>query len=632
MITEDEYKDYQKWWNSIKKKPNKISSSDKIELPNEAHPYIKIPNEYNGTFPGVLYRKHKQAGSLKLYGKTKDGKLKVLEYHELIDINRSCKDRRVKEYSYNKDDWFIDDDYDDYYRGDDDTIIQKVNKTLDNVQGINSIKDSSTIDTSQIANTSEDEVLERIFKHPRLESYIDSRLKQYFDNTIKPYFDSMLKQNFDNTIKPYIDSIINTFKKQLSSIPKKLFGMDRVVLREQMLCAWKNILTSREHDNQNKYIYYIPIEVFSDQNFRFDTEHLKDPTLSLKNAKKYAVCQICHDKEEDDNKFFNSRARAGVCAICKNRHTSNKRVGTKLPICVNCSNSSNTGALDKDWDKGLLKKTFEVVVQQFPDLNIEIYAEYVIPSPKDLGQGNHNKRIDLLIVFNTMKTVRGATKKGKVAILIELDDQQKSNINAEETINDIKNTIKKKVKYVNKNITPDILTIWKVNYNTNFYSPTKLVDEFSYYDRMVILRQYLYVMIYHWFELPKQFVLYFWYNYSKIDDITNHWTQNDDERKYISFVWYAPDDPNHSWHYCVDPCEGGCEFYERIPSQSTSNTEELEVSEITEASQVKITQQPNPDKNPYNTIIVDNRKTLNTIFNFDFPVKDNNNFTFSIFD
>jgi hypothetical protein len=59
---------------------------------------------------------------------------------------------------------------------------------------------------------------------------------------------------------------------------------------------------------------------------------------------------------------------------------------------VSCSSSSNGGALDKDWDKGLIKKTFDVVVQQFPDLSIEIYAEKVIPSPKDLGQGNHNKR------------------------------------------------------------------------------------------------------------------------------------------------------------------------------------------------------------------------------------------------
>ena len=130
---------------------------------------------------------------------------------------------------------------------------------------------------------------------------------------------------------------------------------------------------------------------------------------------------------------------------------------------MTCSSSSKDGNLDKDWDKVLLKKTFDVVVQQFPDLNIEIYAEKVIPSPKGLGQGNHNKRIDLLITFNTMKTVKGTTIKGTIAILIELDDQQKSNMNSEETSYDIKNTIKKKVNRVNKDIKPDILTIWKVN-------------------------------------------------------------------------------------------------------------------------------------------------------------------------
>jgi hypothetical protein len=229
---------------------------------------------------------------------------------------------------------------------------------------------------------------------------------------------------------------------------------------------------------------------------------LRDPTLSLKNAINYAVCQICHDNDGDDKKFFNSKARADVCGICKNRQTSNKRVGTIIPICVTCS--SKDGNLDKDWVKVLLKKTFDVVVQQFPDLNIEIYAEKVIPSQKDLGQGNHNKRIDLLITFNTMKTVKGATIKGTIAILIELDDQQKSNMNSEETSYDIKNTIKKKVNRVNKDIKPDILTIWKVNYNTDYYTPTELVKGSSFYDRMVILRQYIYVMIYHWFELPLQ--------------------------------------------------------------------------------------------------------------------------------
>ena len=56
------------------------------------------------------------------------------------------------------------------------------------------------------------------------------------------------------------------------------------------------------------------------------------------------------------------------------------------------------------------------------------------------------------------------------------------------------------VNRVNKDIKPDILTIWKVNYNTDFYSPTGIVKGSSFYDRIVILRQYLYVMIYHWFE------------------------------------------------------------------------------------------------------------------------------------
>ena len=599
MITEDEYKEFQKWWDNTKKKPNTIPPNDKIESNDKTKIFIKIPSEYKCTFPGVLYRQIKQAGALKLHGKKNDGSLKELQEHELYDMNRNSKQR--KEYIYNENDWFIDDrntvmlDY-----------IPIINSIKDSSIKDSSIKDSSIIDTSQITNyidNIDDNFINKITKHPRFENYIDSKLKQLETN----------------------------IRQQLSSIPKQLLGMDRVVLRENMFCAWKNKLTSREHNDDKKYIYYIPIEVFSDKGVRFHPDHLKDPTLSLKNAKNYAVCQLCHDNDGNDKKFFNSKARADVCGICKNRQTSNKRVGTIIPICVTCSSSSKDGNLDKDWDKVLLKKTFDVVVQQFPDLNIEIYAEKVIPSPKDLGQGNHNKRIDLLITFNTMKTVKGTTIKGTIAILIELDDQQKSNMNTEETAYDIKNTIKKKVNRVNKDIKPDILTIWKVNYNTDYYTPTELVKGSSFYDRMVILRQYIYVMIYHWFELPKQFVLYFWYNHNKIKDITNNWAQNDDEKKYISFVWYAPHDRNHYWHYCVDPCEGGCEYFERM--SLLSNTDELEVSEITETSQNqgRTKQQSNPDKNPYNKIICNNRKILKEIFNFDFPVKDNNNFTFSIF-
>ncbi len=606
MISEDEYRDFQKWWDNTKKKPNTIPPNDKIESDDKTKIFIKIPDEYKCTFPGVLYRQIKQAGALKLHGKKNDGSLKELQEHELYDMNRNSKQR--KEYIYNENDWFIDDR---------NTVMLDYIPIINSIKDSSikdSIKDSSIIDTSQITNyidNIDDNFINKITKHPRFENYIDSKLKQ-----------------LETNIRQQLEAVI---KKQLLSIPKQLLGMDRVVLRENMFCAWKNKLTNREHNDDKKYIYYIPMEVFSDKGFRFHPHHLRDPTLSLKNAKNYAVCQLCHDNDGNDKKFFNSKARADVCGICKNRQTSNKRVGTIIPICVTCSSSSKDGNLDKDWDKVLLKKTFDVVVQQFPDLNIEIYAEKVIPSPKDLGQGNHNKRIDLLITFNTMKTVKGTTIKGTIAILIELDDQQKSNMNSEETSYDIKNTIKKKVNRVNKDIKPDILTIWKVNYNTDYYTPTELVKGCSFYDRIVILRQYLYVMIYHWFELPKQFVLYFWYNHNKIKDITNNWAQNDDEKKYISFVWYAPHDRNHYWHYCVDPCEGGCEYFERM--SLLSNTDELEVSGITETSQSqgRTKQQSNPDKNPYNKIICNNRKILKEIFNFDFPVKDNNNFTFSIF-
>ena len=69
MISEDEYRDFQKWWDNTKKKPNTIPPNDKIESDDKTKIFIKIPSEYKCTFPGVLYRQIKQAGALKLHGK-----------------------------------------------------------------------------------------------------------------------------------------------------------------------------------------------------------------------------------------------------------------------------------------------------------------------------------------------------------------------------------------------------------------------------------------------------------------------------------------------------------------------------------------------------------------------------------
>lgn len=602
MLTEEDYKEFQEWWNAIKKKPNSVLPCEKITLPNINGSYIKIPDIYKANFPSSLYR-IKQCGALKLYAKTKDGTLEQISDHELYDLNRACKEK--KEYFYNTDKWLIEDD---------NTIIQP-NKII-----TESIKDSSNINESQIINYNniiiDENLINRIIKHPRYETYIDSKIKQITDN---------LYSNIIDILKS--DTIKELFKNQLLSIPKKLFGIDRVIKRESGLCAWINKLQNREH---NDNIYFIPIEVFGCSNFRFNSQHCKDPTKSLKNAKMYAVCQKCHDSvEETDNKFFYSKCRASICAICKNKQTTNKRSSTEIPICVNCCNSSNNGSLDKDWEKVLVKRTFEVVVQQYPDLNIKIYPEKIIPSLENLGQGNHNKRIDILIVFNTISTTAGKNKQSKIAIIIELDDQQKSNKNIEDTMNDIKNTIKQKVQHVYKEIKPDILTIWKVNYNTDFYTPSGIVQGFSFYNRMIILRQYIYVMIYHWHELPNEFVLYFWYDYSKINNITSYWIDDVSEKNFVSFVWNAPHNIDHLWYYCVDPSEGGCEYYERVEQE----IDPIEESSISESSQIQIKkiQIANPEKNPYNKIIVNNRKTLKEIFNFDFPYKQKNKFNFSIF-
>jgi hypothetical protein len=107
MITDEDYKDFQKWWDNTKKKPNSILPNDKIELDNKTKIFIRIPDEYKSTFPGVIYRQIKQAGALKLYGKKHDGSLEELQEHELCDLNRNSK--QIQTYNYNAKDWFIDD-------------------------------------------------------------------------------------------------------------------------------------------------------------------------------------------------------------------------------------------------------------------------------------------------------------------------------------------------------------------------------------------------------------------------------------------------------------------------------------------------------------------------------------------
>jgi hypothetical protein len=72
MLTEEDYKEFQIWWNAIKKKPNSVLPNEKIYLSNNNEPYIKIPDIYRSNFPSSLYR-IKQAGALKLYAKNKEG-------------------------------------------------------------------------------------------------------------------------------------------------------------------------------------------------------------------------------------------------------------------------------------------------------------------------------------------------------------------------------------------------------------------------------------------------------------------------------------------------------------------------------------------------------------------------------
>jgi hypothetical protein len=70
----------------------------------------------------------------------------------------------------------------------------------------------------------------------------------------------------------------------------------------------------------------------------------------------------------------------------------------------------------------------------------------------------------------------------------------------------------------------------------------------------------------------------------------------------------------------------------KIKRAVTSNCP-IEESSISESSQIQIRkiQIANPEKNPYNKIIVNNRKILKEIFNFDFPFKEKNKNYFSIF-
>jgi hypothetical protein len=649
IVPKSVYDGFQSWWKTTGKKVKTLPRSELFYVRDKPDPYVRVPDEFKANFPGDLLKFSKEGpGPLKLYGLTTNNEVEQLKEHVLTDLRCNPNGVKRNKYSYAEGYWVTITRVTISLSTQQQPtqprqpmgppplrpssgpsqlvtpVFDPLNPSLASVAG-NTLAMDVPVTDAGAAMIGVDEVLERVLKHPRLESYIAEKIREGVEGVIKEKADlvqGMVRQSLSS------DDIMPLLQTQVHSImenrPDRLHGTRRVVARKEKQCAWRDALPLREH---NDNVYWIPLEVFSHYDFKFSATNAANPTLALTNARQYAVCQRCHDNtHERELGFFNARARATVCAICKRRDGSNKNHEGHLPLCKRCLESGKAGSIDRDWDKQLIQYMMEPVINQFPDLNMNANPEQVAPNPEASGAGNHNKRIDALIHFRAVDARGGSHRKKDVAILIELDDQQKGNKNAEDTREDIRTVIKKKVAMVNTALKPDVLVIWKVNHNANFTTSTMTVRDLGMYARMIILRQYVLFLIYHWHEMPRQSVWYFWYDHDKARRIQDHWTTSEDERKYVSFLWYPPHDPEHTWHYCVDPCEGGCDYKSKTKTTEESDTQMTESTQATQS-----TQTVDKDKNPYNKIIVDKRRVVSEMLNHPFPApKEARKFEFSI--
>lgn len=415
--------------------------------------------------------------------------------------------------------------------------------------------------------------------------------------TMGDYFQEMMRSP-DNPFQKYLQQYVKQMvQKELNALTKSLKGKERIIRKnDPKKCAWLKMYPGEDkHETGYDKNLYVPIEVFQDYNVKYEPAN-KNPDNAMATIKSYSICIRCHDmSSEVDNIFYNCAKRNKMCVICKNC-VSNTTKDT-FPICATCCSDNNNKNIDRDWNKTLLKRLFEVVRQQFYNLDLSYMAEFRAPNENASGSGNHKKRCDFVIKFTVNHVENGQNVNKNIIILIELDKDQKNNLSEENLKKDITESIKLKVKHLTEKFNPVVLAIWKVNHDGEFKDKFNLtVNDCGIYERMIVLRQYVYFVICNWDKLPRQFVWYFWYDYSKANKMREIWGGDQVTNQLIHVIQHPPHDVEHDWKYCCDPTEGGATYKSKVKEDN------------------KTVVQDDANKNPFTKAIVSKRKPPDELF------------------
>jgi len=627
------YDRFYNWWENTVKPQMKNSDYDNLEVVKLDEvdkdgerilaKYVKIPFEYLNDKVTNVYRMHGAGGTPTFY-KYKNGKMEKISGHPLARASRNKRRRSGSDRELDTSEFTS-----QFHTVDTFESHAVPNKQVERAENViirdNEVVPCEEMPMEEMPNMESDKGISREVTDPEPNGTVD-RAEMPNESTEpiardihRPKFvmnEAMMLELVNHPI--FIDAVERQISEILKKLPERrsetyvLRGNDRVQKRESPgLCSWNKLLPNRKHDNDVKKCYYVPIEVYQSSEIK-DNSELTDATKASTETSFYAVCQSCRLKPEESSfTFFNHNNRIEVCAICKNTQTSNT-IGT-LPICSTCKTASVDKNIDKDWSKSLLVRLIEVVRHQFYDLNITYHPELKAKNDNASGQGNWNKRCDFVISFGLKVKENGRQVDKSIVILIELDKEQKTNITDADTMKDIKETIKLKVKEINSQFKPNVLGIWKVNHDGKFKTRHTTVNEVDMFMRMVILRQWVYFVIYNWDKLPKQYVWYFWYDQDRLTRLRDLWKLNvlDTSVRNVHIIQEPPDDANHSWIYCCDPTEGGT-IYKSFDKKSKKGG-----GEAREKRDDKY-------KNPYQRGIVEMRATPEKIFG-EFPFKDLDN-------
>lgn len=363
--------------------------------------------------------------------------------------------------------------------------------------------------------------------------------------------------SFQSWLREFIQEEVT---RQVGEASNKPIVQDdvRVILRtkegKKALCAWLTKHPNQQHDEGADKCHFVPLEVFGDPSFK---ESHPLSTEALHDAKSYGICKTCHKMPtEKDNMFFDAKNRSGLCAICKLvPNTQIHSNASRLPLCNNCVDSTKGGKFDSDREKQFMQRLFAPVQRLFPNMDVSVYPEYVVQHKgQSKGAGNHDKRIDCLITMSYPQQVMGNTKQQTIAIIIELDKDQKR-FTADDKEMD---TIRTKVKHIQTTFKPSHLYIWRVNLTGTYKMRVTLEpSELDLYERAVILRKWVIHLIYEYTTLPKMMVWYMWYDgdQSKEEQLKSMYDAED--RPYVRVINYGPSTDSHEWKYCVDPVESG---------------------------------------------------------------------------